>query len=206
MRDTLRLPVTEFSAAEYPEDPAERSIMHGRYRGRSLTLLKKDTQHFDFVLEAQQVSFTPDSPHLEVSGGDDIERTNLFTAELAKNCLNAGLWEIQLTMQEGGHKALYTQAWFTFPLGHYRKLVEMNSGITYSRFWRHLEHWVNPEGVGLDLTQLRTVVSEQDAKASSLKDERVFADGEQNAKGSSTSSTLNEWGLRNSLAYLIRDG
>jgi len=42
----------------------------------------------------QQVRFDPGSPHLEVSGGDGFERANLYTAELAKNCLNAGLWEV----------------------------------------------------------------------------------------------------------------
>jgi hypothetical protein len=41
----------------------------------------------------QQVRFDPGSPHLEVSGGG-FERANLYTAELAKNCLNAGLWEV----------------------------------------------------------------------------------------------------------------
>ena len=224
--DRMDLPVTEFSTAEYPEDPAERSLMHGRYRGRHLTLIKKGDRLFDFVLESsdsavarvifkdvdaglfatgqpewtrnhegnqlialtdrewsrQQVSFKLGSSHLEVSGGDGIERTNLFTAELAKNCLNAGFWEIQLTFQEGGNKALYYQAWFTFPLGHYRQLVEQNANISYSRFWYRLEHWFNPAGTGVDLGQLRRVVQERDARAEFPKDERVIAGGEQKRK------------------------
>lgn len=224
--DSMLLPVKEFSTAEYPEDPAERSVMHGRYRGRHLTLVRKSDRIFDFVLESsdpgvarivfkdvdaglfatsqpewtrghagnqlialtdrewsrQQVSFKPGSPHLEVTGGDGVERTNLFTAELAKNCLNAGLWEIQLTFQEGGNKALYYQAWFNFPLGHYRQMVEQNAGISYNRFWYRLEHWFDPAGTEVDLSQLRKVVRERDAKAEFPKNERVLAAGEQKRK------------------------
>ncbi len=68
----------------------------------------------------QQVRFDPHSSHIEVSGGDGFERDHLYSAALARNCLNAGLWEVLLFTQENGHKALYYQNWFTFPLGHYK--------------------------------------------------------------------------------------
>src|SRR6266700_7087313 len=39
----------------------------------------------------QQVRFGgPGSPHVEVTGGDGWEKENLYSAELASNCLNAG--------------------------------------------------------------------------------------------------------------------
>ncbi|MBI1841898.1 MAG: hypothetical protein HYR88_13750, partial [Verrucomicrobia bacterium] len=223
---TMALPLKEFSTAEYPEDPAERSVMNGRYRQRALTLVQKDAKHFDFILESkdpavarivwkdvdvslfatgqpawtrahegnqlialtdrewsrQQVSFKKGNPHLEITGGDGYEATNLFTADLAKNCLNAGLWEIQLTFQENNNKALYYHAWFTFPLGHYRKLVEANSGVAYSTIWRRMEHWVNPEGAALDLAGLRKTVSERVPAAIFPRTERVIAGGEQKRK------------------------
>lgn len=137
-----------YTNAEYPEDPADRSLHFGQYDGRRLTLVKKDATHFDFVFESdnphvakvvfrdvdvslimtpslpewtkaddglrrialtdrqwnrQQVSFGgPGSPHVEVSGGDGWEKDNLYSAELAKNCLNAGLWEVLLFVKEGG--------------------------------------------------------------------------------------------------------
>ncbi|NGX58824.1 MAG: hypothetical protein K940chlam3_01732 [Chlamydiae bacterium] len=47
-----------------------------------------------------------------------VERHQLLSAELTRNCLNAGLWELQLYTMEDGKKALYYQGWFTFPLGH----------------------------------------------------------------------------------------
>src|SRR5207302_573305 len=72
----------------------------------------------------QQVSFERTSAHLEVTGsedGSDWEKEHLLSADLAKNCLNAGLWEVLLfDKDEAGHKALYYQGWFTFPLGHYQ--------------------------------------------------------------------------------------
>jgi hypothetical protein len=43
----------EYTNAEYPEDPADRSIHFGRYNGRNLTLVQKDATHFDFILEPQ---------------------------------------------------------------------------------------------------------------------------------------------------------
>ena len=236
---SMNLPLREFSTAEYPEDPAERSLMNSRYRQRTLTLIQKDERHFDFVLESkdpavakivfknvdaglfatsqpewtrqhegnqlialidrewsrQQVSFKKGNPHLEVTGGDGYEATNIFTADLAKNCLNAGLWEIQLTFQERNNKALYYHAWFTFPLGHYRKLVEANSGIVYSKFWRRLEHWVNPAGATLDLAGLRKTVSERTPAAVFPRSERVFAGGEQKRKMRCvTAENIRTWG------------
>src|SRR5262245_47217538 len=40
--DTMAVAVREFTNAEYPEDPANRSLHHGQYNGRRLRLEKKD--------------------------------------------------------------------------------------------------------------------------------------------------------------------
>lgn len=37
--------------AEYPEDPAGKSVQFGRYADRRLKLVKRDATHFDFILE-----------------------------------------------------------------------------------------------------------------------------------------------------------
>jgi len=228
--DTMVIPLREFSMAEYPENPAELSVATGRYGKRSLTLVKKDDTHFDFLLEPgddrtekvvwknvdvalfatsqptctrshqgnqlialtdrewnrQQVGFKATSPMVEITGGDGWEKANLFSAELAKNCLNAGLWEIQLFSQEGGNKAEYYHAWFTFPLGHYRALVERNSGIRYAEFWTRLEHWRDPVGTVMDLAGLRTVAQKQRCAAAFDPDERVAVGGEQKRKQRTT--------------------
>lgn len=95
----------------------------------------------------QQVQFNRNSPQLEVSRGDGFEQANLFTAELAKNCLNAGLWELLLFIEEAGRKALYYHGWFTFPLGQYKRIFQRSTGLSYWRHFYYLEHWVDPEGV-----------------------------------------------------------
>ena len=127
----------------------------------------------------QQVSFEPDSPHIEVSGGDGFERENIYSAELAKNCLNAGLWEVLLFNQEQGKKALYYQGWFRFPLGHYRRIFEHQTCLSYPQHFLYLEHWVNPEGTPVSLDRLREVRRERDVPTAVDPSEAILAVGEQ---------------------------
>lgn len=220
--DTMTVPIKEFSRAEYPEDPADYSVHHGKYSGRFLVLKKNDYNHFDFVFEPerthiakvifrdidvalmtpglpmwtrdddglrrialtdrqwnrQQVSFTAASGHIEVLGGDGFEIDNLFSAELAKNCLNAGLWEVLLYTMEHGRKALYYQGWFRFPLGHYRAIFEHNTCLSYSKHFHYLEHWINPEGTPVPIERLRRVISEREASTEVHSNESVIAAGE----------------------------
>ena len=219
----MEVHVRELSNAEYPEDPANRSIHHGQYKGRNLSLVQKDETHFDFVLEPtnahtakvafrdvdvslmtpglpewtrddaglrrialtdrqwnrQQVSFPADSPHLEVSGGNGFEKANLSSAALAKNCLNAGLWEVLLFVKEDGREALYYQGWFTFPLGHYGRLFEYNTGLPYWQHWYYLEHWFDPAGTPVRLDGLRQVTSEREVPADFDGQEPILVAGEQ---------------------------
>lgn len=239
--ETMHLPLREFSFAGYPENPAELSVATGRYDGRSLTLVKRDDTHFDFILEPsnaqtariiwrnvdaslfatsqprwtrqhpgnqtialtdrewnrQQVAFDPHSQRVHITGGDGWEATNLYSAEIAKNCLNAGLWEIQLFTHEGGNKAEYYHGWFTFPLGHYRQLVELNSGVRFGDIWSRLEHWRNPEGTRLDLSGLRTVRNEWPCAGLFDPQERVIVGGEQRRKQRTTLArnvrTYHDW-------------
>jgi len=235
--DVMEIEIREFSNAEYPEDPANRSLHHGKYHGRRLTLIKKDRTHFDFVFTSehphvarvvfkdvdvslytinppawvkddpgnlrialtdrewnrQQVRFP--SASIEVTGGDGWEKQNLFSAELARNCLNAGLWEVLLFTKEGNDKALYYQGWFTFPLGHYKELFEYNTGLPYWQHWYYLEHWFDPVGTPMRLDKLREVVREREVKATFDKSEKVIAAGEQARKRRTTvGENIVTWG------------
>jgi uncharacterized membrane protein YdjX (TVP38/TMEM64 family) len=222
----MEVPVREFTNADYPEDPAERSDHFGQYDGRKLILVQKDDAHFDFILEPnhphiarvvfrdvdvramtpslpewtkaddglrrialtdrqwnrQQVRFDPASPQVEVTGGDAFEGINLDSAELAKNCLNAGLWEVLLYTREHDQKALYYQGWFTFPLGHYKRIFEQQTGLPYWKHWYYLEHWFDPAGTPVALDGLRRVVREREVPVRFDRDEKVIAAGEQNRK------------------------
>jgi hypothetical protein len=235
--EEMTLPIREFTNREYPEDPAPRSVQHGRYHGRRLRLLRRDDTHFDFVFEPlrpgvatvafrnvdvslltpaapasatshpgnlrialtdrqwnrQQVAFSraPEAAAetgavIEVTGGDGFEERALSSAELAKNCLNAGLWEVLLYTQESDGKALYYQAWFTFPLGHYQALFERGTGLDFTDHWYYLEHWFDPAGTVVDLAALRTVSSEREAEFEYDPREAVLAAGEQIRKRRTT--------------------
>lgn len=219
----MSIAVREFTNAEYPEDPADRSPTYGRYHGRKLRLLRRDMTHFDFVFEPtdaatakivfknidvslmtpgepewtksdpglerialtdrqwnrQQVAFDPRGEHVEITGGDGFESANLASAELAKNCLNAGLWELLLFTKENGSKRLYYQGWFTFPLGLYWELFEANTSRKYADHWYKLEHWSDPEGTLCPIEKLRTMNRELPCEVSFDPLEPLIAAGEQ---------------------------
>src|SRR5262249_55789643 len=122
------------------------------------------------------------SPHVEVVGGNGFEEAHWSSAELAKNCLNAGLWELLLFVQEDGHKALYYQGWFTFPLGHYQRLFEHNTGLPYWQHWYYLEHWCDPAGTPVPLAGLRRVLREREVRAGFDGGEGLIVGGEQVGK------------------------
>lgn len=130
----------------------------------------------------QQVRFPITSDHIEVSGGDGFEEKGLYTAELARNCLNAGLWEVILTTREDGKKAMYYQGWFDFPLGHYKRIFEDLNQISYWKHWHRLEHWVDPHGRRMNLNKLREIEEERLVAAVHDPDELLIFAGEQKRK------------------------
>lgn len=130
----------------------------------------------------QQTRFRPGTPHLEIGGGDGVETENLYSAELARNCLNAGLWEVLLFTKEEGQKALYYQGWFTFPLGHYKEIFEEGNGVSYWKHWHRLEHWFDPEGTVVKLDKLRHVIQENTVDLTYNPKENIIVSGEQKRK------------------------
>ena len=130
----------------------------------------------------QQVHFEVPGPHVEICGGDGFEISRITGASLAKNCLNAGLWEVLLSTEECGEKKLYYHGWFTFPLGQYKRIWECNTDRSYWHddcVWYRMEHWLDPTGTRLDLNRLRCVRSCQCVPAHYNPCEPVFCDGEQ---------------------------
>lgn len=130
----------------------------------------------------QQVQFTKDSPHFSIEGGDGYEVDNLYSAEIARNCLNAGLWEILIFVKEEDEKRLLYHGWFTFPPGYYKQLFEKLNDLSYLFNWWRLEHWFSPEGKTVDLDRLRTIQSKDELKVYNMQHERVIAAGEQRRK------------------------
>jgi|GEM_PF-316548 hypothetical protein len=224
--EEMQVSVREFSAKQYPAEPANYSTAYNRYGNRQLKVIQVDDNQFNFILEStdpraakiilkninlelfvpkvpdvakndknlelislvsrewnrQQVSFSPDSEHLEMIGGDGFEKENLYSVELARNCLNSGLWEIFLNVEENGNKTQYYHGWFTFPLGQYKKVFENINSISYWKYWLRLEKWQNPAGKAIDLELLRSITNETEVKAEFPQDERIIVTGEQTRK------------------------
>lgn len=137
----------------------------------------------------QQVHFDVPSEYVEVEDGNQFERDNLIVASLAKNCLNAGLWEVILKANgEDGPEAYY-HGWFTFPLGQYKRLIEHNTGFSYWDHWYKLEHWSDPAGTVINLDGLRTVGRERELAVEFDRDESILVSGEQVRKKRTTNAT-----------------
>ncbi len=131
----------------------------------------------------QQVQFVRNSPHVQVhEGGDGFEQRALSRIDLARNCLNAGLWELLLFTKEDGEDRVYEHLWFTFPLGLYKQLFEEVNGLSYWSYWWKLEHWVDPSGTPIHLERLRTVEREWSVEAATQWNEPVAARGDQARK------------------------
>jgi hypothetical protein len=237
--EEMQVNVKEFSAKQYPAEPANYSTIHNRYSNRQLKIVQTDNNYFDFILESndakvakivlkninlelfvpkvpevaqtdknlelialvsrewnrQQVSFPPDSEHLEITGGDGYEKENIYSVELARNCLNSGLWEIVINVEEEGKKAQYYHGWFDFPLGQYKQVFERINSISYWKHWLSLEKWHNPAGKPIDLGLLRTVTSETKVAATFPQDERIIVAGEQTRKIRNVmANNLTTWG------------
>lgn len=131
----------------------------------------------------QQVSFRRDSPHVRLhEGGDGFEQRSFSRVDLARNCLNAGLWELLLFTVENGEERVYEHVWFTFPLGLYKQLFEQVNGLSYWSYWWSLEHWVDPSGTPIRLSRLRTIEREWALTAGTRWDEAPLWLGEQRLK------------------------
>ncbi len=131
----------------------------------------------------QQVRFSRISPHVRVrDGGDGFEQRALSRIDLARNCLNAGLWELLLFTTEDGEERVNEHFWFTFPLGLYKQVFERVNNLSYWSYWWSLEHWVDPSGTPIRLDRLRTVEQEWPVQTTVRWDEPVAMKGEQARK------------------------
>ena len=131
----------------------------------------------------QQVRFSRISPHVRVrDGGDGFEQRALSRIDLARNCLNAGLWELLLFTTKDGEERVNEHFWFTFPLGLYKQVFERVNNLSYWSYWWSLEHWVDPSGTPIRLDRLRTVEQEWPVQTTVRWDEPVAMKGEQARK------------------------
>lgn len=104
----------------------------------------------------QQVQFKVGQ--FEVSGTHGLHITRV---DLARNCLNAYLWEMLVYAEDSdGKEKLFWQCWFDFPASAYKDLFELRNNLDYEDFRKGLENWIDPESKLIDLALLRSVISE----------------------------------------------
>lgn len=135
------------------------------------------------------VLFSPNSPALEIIGGDGVERAQLSSAHLVCNGLPAGEWALELYMTENGQSSLYYRGWFSLPLGRYKDLFEKMNGTSYWRHRARLEKGESPEDIRIDVTHLRTMISEVEPRCECPLDEAILVGGEQANKLKLVNST-----------------
>lgn len=115
----------------------------------------------------QQIRYTGE--RLEVTAGatregDPGPEDAVVRVDLARNCLNAGLWEVVVFRVEAGESKQLYHGWFDFPMDLYAATFEHVNGLPYDRFASALEQWQDPSSDKVDFDRLRQ-----------LRDERTVA-------------------------------
>lgn len=116
------------------------------------------------------------------TSGGGFEKDTLVRVDIARNCLNAGLWELVFfANQEGKEKPVY-HGWFNFPLDLYAELFEQRNNIPYEKYKSMLENWVSPPSERVNLNILRRVDSENPVKFVAKNDKMYPIEGERKKK------------------------
>ncbi|MGR3812106.1 hypothetical protein [Jiulongibacter sp. NS-SX5] len=122
----------------------------------------------------QQVRFDKTDFPIEVKGDSLLSRF-----DLARNCLNAYLWEIILYDEEGKS---YYHGWFDFPHELYAGLFEQKSGISFDLYKEALENWKDPEKLRVNFDLLRTIISTKEVRFENLNEQYYPLVGERKKK------------------------
>lgn len=126
----------------------------------------------------QQVRFA--AGQFEVVGSSPVKITRV---DLARNCLNAYLWEVLIYAQDtDGKDKLYWQGWFDFPKELYAELFEKRNALPYETFRAGLENWIDPPSKKINLDLLRQVKSEKEVPFAASNDEMYELKGERERK------------------------
>lgn len=121
-----------------------------------------------------QVKFMEGEFHSDLS--------NIIRVDLARNCLNAYLWEVILYTEESGDVLPYAHGWFNFPQQQYAELFERKNNIPFKEFKEPLENWVDPPNKRVDLTLLRTIQDTISISYQDLSDEMYPLEGARKKK------------------------
>lgn len=118
----------------------------------------------------QQIKYLRKDSLFEVSESG-YESDSLVRVDIARNCLNSGLWEVSMYSQERGKLRPYYHGYFTFPLDLYKELFDTHTGLSYEKYQTGIEEWLEPESKKMDLSLFRTVESESKVKFENLNNQ-----------------------------------
>lgn len=110
--------------------------------------------------------------------------SNIKRVDLARNCLNAYLWEFIAYAEEDSVLKPYYHAWFNFPKNLYAELFEHRNGLKYEKFSHELENWIDPQSKVVDFSVLRNIKSETKVKFENLNHQSYPLVGERKKKHS----------------------
>jgi len=124
-----------------------------------------------------QVKFTEGK--FKVSG---TNKHNVKRVDLARNCLNAYLWEIITYAKEDGKLKPYYHGWFNFPPDLYGELFQKRNDVGYDKYKAPLEEWDDPESKVIDFSKLRTISTEKTVTFTNLNNSNYPLIGERKKK------------------------
>lgn len=114
--------------------------------------------------------------------GNNLESTKISRVDLARNCINAYLWELIFYTEEDGENKPCYHGWFNFPKELYADLFKEKNNIDYEKYREVLENWKDPKSKKIKLTVLREVTSEKSCDFKTLNNELYPLLGERKKK------------------------
>lgn len=137
-----------------------------------------DTVHFDKLDISEFIPTIPDNikrdeylSHIscinqewnrnQVSFSKDYFSTTekrITRVDIARNCLNAYLWEIIAYTEENNAETPFAHGWFEFPRELYAQLFQQKNNIPFEKYKKELEVWIPPANKVVDFSQLREVL------------------------------------------------
>lgn len=124
-----------------------------------------------------QVSFDRSEFNINIVDSKDITRL-----DIARNCLNAYLWEVILFSDKAvSFKPVY-HGWFNFPQKLYSELFEKYNHLSFEKYKTGLIDWVKPESKTIAFDKLRTVDNEKEVVLANHNNENYPLTGERKKK------------------------
>lgn len=97
----------------------------------------------------------------QVQFDNDQFRTSnpeIVRVDIARNCLNAYLWEVILYKQKNGQQLPFSHGWFNFPKPLYANLFAKRNQVDFATYQAPLEDWVDPESKVIDKAYLPKLI------------------------------------------------